>query len=57
MRCVLDRGVSFTSNFAELDGGAVHISNVLSMRVRESSFIGNEVHQGGAAALYVIVSS
>lgn len=57
MRCVLDNGVSFISNHAELDGGAVHISNVLSMIVREASFIGNEAHQGGAAALYVVVSS
>jgi len=56
IHCVLEDGVSFTSNHAEFDGGAVHVSNVPSMIVRDTTFLGNEVIQGGAAALYVVVS-
>eukprot|EP00210_Caulerpa_lentillifera_P003656 g3490.t1 len=54
MKCTMEQGVSFISNVAELDGGAVHISGAKEIIVRQTSFIGNEVNQGAGAALYVV---
>eukprot|EP00210_Caulerpa_lentillifera_P003657 g3491.t1 len=55
--CTIERGVSFISNIAELDGGAVHTSGALQIILRQTSFIGNEVNQGAGAAFYVVASS
>eukprot|EP00210_Caulerpa_lentillifera_P003658 g3492.t1 len=57
MKCTMKQGVSFISNVAELDGGAVHTSGVLQFTLRQASFIGNEVNQGAGAALYVVASA
>eukprot|EP00210_Caulerpa_lentillifera_P003717 g3550.t1 len=54
VHCVMDHGVSFTLNHAKFDGGAIHVTNVPLMILRHTSFIGNEVLNGGAAAMYVV---
>eukprot|EP00210_Caulerpa_lentillifera_P003724 g3557.t1 len=50
--CNIERGVSFISNVAELDGAAIHISDGPEVNISAASFVGNEVYQGGGAAIY-----
>eukprot|EP00210_Caulerpa_lentillifera_P003722 g3555.t1 len=47
--CSIERGVSFISNVAELDGAAIHVSDGPEVNISEAFFIGNEVREGGAA--------
>eukprot|EP00210_Caulerpa_lentillifera_P008407 g8019.t1 len=56
VRCTIHRGTSFSSNHAEFDGGAIHVSNVPSMLIQDASFVGNDVLSGGAAALFLVTT-
>eukprot|EP00210_Caulerpa_lentillifera_P003723 g3556.t1 len=52
--CNIERGVSFISNVAELDGAAIHISDGPEVNISESSFVGNEAREGGGSALFIL---
>lgn len=53
--CRIANGSSFISNVAELDGGAIHLSDGLAMNITDVFFLGNEVRQGAGAAIYAVV--
>ena len=55
--CTLTDSVLFTLNTANLDGGGVHLSELISANISAASFIGNEALNGGGAALFVLVRS
>eukprot|EP00210_Caulerpa_lentillifera_P003655 g3489.t1 len=55
--CNMNGGVSFISNVAELDGGAIHVFEGLAVNISDAFFVGNEAQQGGGAALYAVSSS
>ena len=45
----------FALNQAELDGGGMHVSDVDSLSVKATTFVGNEAASGGGAAMTIVV--
>ena len=56
VRCTLSSSVTFALNSAQLDGGAMHISDQASTTIRHTTFVGNEAMVGGGAAVFILVS-
>lgn len=56
MNCTMSKSVAFSSNIAELNGGAVFASAGTRLRIIDASFVGNEVAAGSSAALFAVVS-
>ena len=46
----------FALNQAELDGGGMHVSDVGSLNIKATTFVGNEAAAGGGAAMTIVVN-
>ena len=53
--CNVSDSTIFALNRAELDGGGMQVSDVDSLNIETTTFVGNEATSGGGAAMTIVV--